>query len=100
MTHLAAGVAAGLFVTSQASAGVPSWVKPGDKYVKCAGVSAVAQNDCGAKGVYKGKTVKHTCHGKAPASNLDFEWIYTPEEVCKKLTGAQIIATKTAPKKK
>ncbi len=88
---ITSGLAAGLFVASQASAGVPSWVKPGDKYVKCAGIAAKGKNDCGANG--------HSCGGYAKKDNDPNEWVYTPEEVCNKIAGAKVLTTKTAPKK-
>ena len=97
ITNIAAGVAAGLFVTAQASAGgPPSWVKPGDSYVKCAGIAAKGKNDCGA--VLNGKKL-HSCGGKAVAHNLDHEWVYVPKGVCEKITGGKVLATKTLAKK-
>ena len=59
----------------------------GDKLEKClTGTVKKGQNDCG--------THYHDCSGKAPADNLVDEWIYVPEGVCEKITGARIKAVK------
>jgi uncharacterized membrane protein len=64
----------------------PSWAKKGDTLEKCAGIAKKGQNDCGANG--------HDCSGKAVKDNDPNEWVYVPEGVCEKITGAKVFKKK------
>lgn len=71
----------------------PKWAKKGAKLEKClTGTVKKGMNDCG--------THYHDCSGKAPTDNLVDEWIYVPEGVCEKISGARIKAVKDLAKKK
>ena len=57
---------------------------------KCAGIAKAGNNDCGAL------DGSHSCAGQAGHDNLDTEWVYVPENTCKKITGGKVAKIKPA----
>lgn len=51
-------------------------------YVKCYGVAAANKNDCGTKST--------ACAASVAQAGVCYAWIYTPEDICKKLANASI----------
>ena len=77
-----AGITALLSVATNANAFKPKWVKDDVKVVKCAGIAKAGMNDCGANG--------HSCSGMAKKDSDPEEWIFLPEQVCKKIAKAKV----------
>lgn len=83
----AVAATAGLALAHGASAGqTPKWAKKGTKMVKCAGVVKTGMNDCSAN--------DHGCTGGAKKDGDPNEWIFLPDEVCKKLVNGTVKAEK------